>query len=212
MGYLQDMLATGETIRYTTRQHSLFIFPELLLYVVLAAVIIAVSILLVPAAGPLAFLVLIVLIFPIYRFIEAVLRWYNLRYIVTERRVIEIRGTIRKMVSDSSLDKVNDIILTQSVTGRIMGWGDIKILTASESGVNILKRIANPLAFKRAMLEQRENWTQRRPHDGHTPEAGDDDALAASLDRLHQQGLLTDAEYEAKRAQLERATTDRKAD
>jgi len=162
MGYLQDMLATGESIRYATRQHSLFIFPTLLLYVVLAAVIAAAALLLVPTTGPLGFLVLALLIFPIYRFLDAILRWYNLRYIVTERRVIEIRGTIRKMVSDSSLDKVNDIILTQSVTGRIMGWGDIKILTASESGVNILKRIANPLAFKRAMLEQRENWTRLR--------------------------------------------------
>lgn len=198
MGYLQDMLAHGEEIVYTTRQHWLFIAPTLALYVLIAGVIIAASVIINAYTGnPLALLILILLVYPIYRFLEALLRWYNLCFIVTDRRVIEIRGTIRKMVSDSSLDKVNDVILTQSVLGRIMNWGDIKILTASEAGVNIMRRIANPLGFKRAMLDQREGWTQSR-----RAALDDDETLLLSLERLHQRGLISDAEYEEKRGRL----------
>jgi uncharacterized membrane protein YdbT with pleckstrin-like domain len=195
MGYLQDMLAHEEQIVYRTRQHWLFIAPMLALYVIIAAVIIAGTVIIANSMGnPLIYLLLILLFYPIYRFLEAILRWFNLRYIVTDRRVIELRGTIRKMVSDSSLDKVNDVILTQSVLGRIMNWGDIKILTASETGVNILRRIADPLGFKRAMLDQREGWTRRGMIGG--------SSLQDALDRLHEAGVLGDQEYVDKSAQL----------
>jgi len=83
------------------------------------------------------------------------------------------------------------------VLGRIMNWGDIKILTASETGVNIMRRIANPLDFKRAMLDQREGWTQSR-----RAFPDDDETLLMSLERLRQRGLISDAEYEEKRSRL----------
>jgi len=195
MGYLQDMLGSGEEIVYRTRRHWLFIAPALTLYIIIAVVITAAAIIgLQVVKNPLVYLVLVLLFYPLYRFLEALLTWFNLRYIVTNRRVIELRGTIRKEIADSSLDKINDVILTQSVLGRIMNWGDIKILTASESGVNIMRRIADPLGFKRAMLNQREGWAQQRGAAG--------GSLQDALDRLHEAGVLGDQDYVEKSAQL----------
>jgi len=198
------MLGAQEEIVHTSRQHWLFIFPRLAFYVLLAAAIIVAAVLLAPSTNQWGVLVLVLLVFPIFRFVADFCYWYNLRYIVTSRRVIETRGTIRKMLSDSSLDKVNDVILTQSVMGRIMSYGDIKILTASESGVNILRRITDPLRYKRAMLDQREGWVGRR---GATQRETEDptateDRLLSSLEELHERGLLSDAEFKAKSARL----------
>jgi len=197
MDYLKNMLGHGERIVYRTRQHWFFIVPSLLLYLLIAAAIGAVAAIVTERThNSLALLILILLIFPVYRFVDAILRWYNLCYIITDRRVIEIRGTIRKMVSDSSLDKVNDVILTQSVLGRIMNWGDIKILTASEAGVNILRRIADPLGFKRAMLDQRAGWLKGEGG------VSSDGSLQAALDALRAQGVISDQEYAEKSAKL----------
>ncbi len=40
--------------------------------------------------------------------------WWNEKYIVTNRRVIQIEGILDKHVIDSSLEKVNDVVLVQS--------------------------------------------------------------------------------------------------
>ena len=37
--------------------------------------------------------------------------------------------------------KVNDVKMEQSFLGRLLGYGDIEILTASELGVNLFRRI-----------------------------------------------------------------------
>ena len=65
---------------------------------------------------------------------------------------MQITGVINKNVIDSSLEKVNDVKMEQSVFGRLFDYGDIQILTASELGVNVFRRIDNPIHFKTAMM------------------------------------------------------------
>ena len=82
-----------------------------------------------------------------------ILRWRNEEYIVTTRRVLQLEGVVNKRVLDSSLEKINDAVLTQSLFGRMFGFGDLDILTASESGISRLRMLRQPDDFKRAMLE-----------------------------------------------------------
>ena len=103
-----------------------------------------------------AYLALLLLIVPIARFVYHFLLWQNREYIISNRRVIQIDGIINKNVIDSSLEKVNDVKMTQSVFGRILDYGDVEILTASELGVNLFQRIGHPIKFKTAMLNQKE--------------------------------------------------------
>ena len=88
------------------------------------------------------------------------LRWNNEQYIVTDQRVIQIRGVLNKEVIDSSLDKINDVELRQSWLGRIFNYGTIEILTASDVGINEMRRIAQPLEFKRAMLDAKHHFAR----------------------------------------------------
>ena len=56
---------------------------------------------------------------------------------------------------DSSLEKINDAVLTESVFGRIFGFGDLEIQTASESGIDRLRMLRDAPGFKRAMLDSK---------------------------------------------------------
>ena len=41
----------------------------------------------------------------------------------------------------------------QTLLGRLFNYGDVEVLTASETGKNLFRMIADPLGFKRAMLD-----------------------------------------------------------
>ena len=101
-------------------------------------------------------------------------------------------------MTDSSLEKVNDVKMEQSALGRMFGFGDIEILTASEYGINRFTRIAKPIDLKTAMLNAKANMDKDDPG----ADAMDIPALIAELGKLHQQGVLTDTEFTQKKADL----------
>jgi uncharacterized membrane protein YdbT with pleckstrin-like domain len=85
------------------------------------------------------------LLIPIVSMIHDVLIYTHHEYVITNRQVIKISCILNKQVIDSSLEKVNDVKMTQSALGPIFNYGDVEILTASELGVNLFKRIENPV-------------------------------------------------------------------
>jgi len=93
----------------------------------------------------------------------AVLAWHILRYIsqeyvLTNRRVVQVAGVLNKTSLDSSLEKINDARLSQSVFGRIFGFGDLEILTAADTGVDRFRMIRDPIGFKKAMLDAKHEY------------------------------------------------------
>lgn len=136
--------------------------------------------------------------------------WWNEQYIVTNRRVIQTEGIINKHVIDSSLEKVNDVVLNQSVWGRILGYGDVEILTASEIGVNRFERITQPVRFKTEMLNQKEdlgvldefNRRAESTLEAPSPVAVDIPELIAELDELRRKGIISQQEFEQKKQEL----------
>jgi hypothetical protein len=81
------------------------------------------------------------------------LRWQNEEFVVTNRRVLQTQGVLNKSLVDSSLEKINDAILTESLFARLFGFGNLEILTASESGISNLRMLRDADGFKRAMLD-----------------------------------------------------------
>jgi len=120
---------------------------------------------------------------------------------MTNRRVIQISGIFNKDVVDSSLEKVNDVKMSQSFFGRIFDYGDVEILTASEIGVNLFKRIGDPVKFKTAMLNAKEKigFAESGLKAKH---ADDIPSMIAELDELRKQGILTEAEFQNKKTEL----------
>jgi small GTP-binding protein len=163
--YLENLLGENEQILFETHQHWFVLFGRIFLELVLIAVIIGGSII---ASGfqPLAIYGLILILVPLVGILNDILVWRNKAYIVTNRRVIQVSGVLNKDMVDSSLEKINDVKMSQPFFGRVFGYGDIQILTASEMGVDLLHQIAYPIEFKTAMLNAKEKMGYRRIRPG----------------------------------------------
>ena len=158
-GYLSKVLARDETVLVQVRQHGLFLWGRIIGEVIFAVVVIAAvaagqyPLVPDPPEGAYGYL-LALLAFP--RMLWRIVVWRNHQYVVTSRRVIQMTGVFTKEVVDSLLEKVNDLKTDQSFLGRIFGYGDVEILTASEAGINDFHHIAHPLDFKRAILDAKD--------------------------------------------------------
>jgi uncharacterized membrane protein YdbT with pleckstrin-like domain len=209
MGYVETLMGKNEKIIIKTRQHWMVMAGSIVGNLLMALVIIVIGVGLIatgiaaPIAAPLSLLALILLLIPAVFFIRDYLAWWNEEYIITNRRVVQAEGVMNKRVIDSSLEKVNDVVLNQSFLGRLLDYGDIEILTASEIGVNKLHTIAHPVKFKTEMLNQKEALGTDEHFGSHGAVGqGGVPAMIAELDELRKQGVLTEAEFQQKKAQL----------
>ncbi|MCI0395908.1 MAG: PH domain-containing protein [Chloroflexi bacterium] len=201
--YVKNMLGNEEKILFMTHPHWLLLLRNILIELFLVAVIVA-AVTIATAFLPLAAFFYILLLVPLAGMVRDFLIWWNRQFIVTNRRVIQISGVFNKSVTDSSLEKVNDVKMDQSSLGRLFDYGNVEILTASELGVNLFERIGRPIRFKTAMLNAKEQLEHGAPAPAAGAPAGPADipAMIAQLDQLRQKGVLTDAEFQQKKAEL----------
>lgn len=202
--YLKRLLGDNEQILLTTHQHWIVLIEQILVEIVLAAVtIILVTIFLITGGGnPGIALGYLLLIIPLVSLLRDALKWWNHQYVVTSLRVIQITGIFNKNVIDSSLEKVNDVRMVQSVLGRLLNFGDLEVLTASEMGINRFTRIANPIRFKTVMLNAKirlEDQVREVTSDASVYTIPD---LIERLDALRQKGLISEDEFREKKAAL----------
>ncbi len=216
--YLQSLLGEREKIVLVTRHHWFVLAQSIVLEVVLILVIFAATVAgTVALAGattssPFEFIVpligFVVLLIPIITGTRDFLLWSHHQYIITNLRVMQIEGVFNKNVIDSSLDKVNDIKMSQSALGRLFGYGDIEILTASELGVNLFKKLDNPIKFKAALINAKaylEHAGEEEPAPQAVPVQENREEIPAMISKLadlRTQGVLTEAEFQQKKAQL----------
>ncbi|HEY6321594.1 MAG TPA: PH domain-containing protein [Thermoanaerobaculia bacterium] len=128
------------------------------------------------------------------------------QYVLTDRRLLRIRGIVSQSSMDSYLDKINNVEHHQTFWGRLLGYGDVEIDTAG--GAEVFPRISQPLAFKRAVdaaiLAYRKGpggppaATAASPS---SPSSAPAERIR-QLKRLLDDGLISPAEFEAKRKQL----------
>lgn len=204
--YLHSLLGANEQVLLMTRQHWLVLIGEILTETVLSIAVIGlvslIWILWIP--NPLVALGFLLLVLPLASLLRDVLTWSNRQYVVTSRRVIHLEGVFNKEVTDSSLEKVNDVKMEQSWLGRLLDFGNLEILTASELGVNKFALIERPVRLKTAMLNAKNELEHGPTPVAAGPAESEPDVLAliAQLDDLRQKGILTEAEFQSKKAAL----------
>jgi hypothetical protein len=167
MGYADGLLTSGERVTHREKQHWwVFVWGArfTILAVVLAAVLGFLSLNLgtddisATFQTVLRWVVAVLFIGGLVLLFWTTLRYMNQEYVVTNRRVIQVEGVVNKRAVDSSLEKINDAVLTQSIFGRAFGFGDLSILTASEAAISDFKMLVRPIQFKKAMLEAKHEY------------------------------------------------------
>jgi len=161
MRYADTLLADGEIVARRSRQHWLALLAKarwaLLSWLVTigALIIIAVFKLEGTARDVLGWIALASLVVGIALFFLHAWRWWAQDYIVTNRRIMKVEGVFNKHAADSSLEKINDAVLSQGILARMLGYGDLDILTAADTAIDRYRMLAGAAAFKIEMLNRK---------------------------------------------------------
>lgn len=167
MSYADGLLSSGERVVHREKQHW-WVFVWGARFTILAVIIAAILGILSTNLGTddvsstfrnvITWVVAALFIGGLALLFWTTLRYLNQEYVLTNRRVIQVEGVVNKRAVDSSLEKINDAMLTQSIFGRLFGFGDLSILTASEAAISDFKMLVRPIEFKKAMLEAKHEY------------------------------------------------------
>ncbi len=170
MRYADTLLANGEIIVVRSRQHWLALIAKArwaLLAWLVAIVAVGISLyfgLEGTAADVVGGLALVALVVGLLLFFLHAWRWWAQDYIVTNRRIMKVEGVFNKHAADSSLEKINDAVLRQGIVARMLGYGDLDILTAADAAIDRYRMLAGAagLQDRDAQPEARSRSRARR--------------------------------------------------
>ncbi len=133
-------------------------------------------------------------------------RWYTTEFVVTTERVISRSGIISKTGIEIPLDRINTVFFNQSGWERLAGSGDLGIESAGEGGRQTFTNIRKPDKVQAEIYAQKEREEDRRlariGNASSAPAAASIPEQIAQLDELRRSGVLTDDEFESKKAEL----------
>ena len=159
MSYTDTLLAPGERIVRRAPQHWLVLVTGSGWAIV--AFLVAGALLFIraqvsganPILGALGYVTLGLVVFGIATVARTVLRFTAEEVAITSHRFIHAQGVVNKRASDASLAQVTDAILTEPVLGRVLGFGNLDVVTASGIGVDRLRMVRDAKAVKKALIE-----------------------------------------------------------
>jgi len=178
MAYVDGLLVSGEKVLRREQQHWILPFYIAGKLVALAFAVFIVSLLLnwllIPPGGGgffgaiagfiggvFSLVTIVALVIAVVGFVWSALRWRSQEYVLTDQRVIHVRGVITKQSSDSVLESLSDARIVIPFLGRMMGWGNLILMTANQSGNERMLALKDPIAFKKAVLEAKTARTLR---------------------------------------------------
>ncbi len=210
MAYPENLIQDGETMALDLRPHWWYFSRNILTGIPLAIILILVF-------GQLhgdarKYIGLIVGVVTIVWAVWLTLKYFQWRmtyFVVTSRRVIYRTGVISKHGVEIPLERINNINFHQRIIDRIIGAGDLDIESAGKDGQSHFDFIRHPDGVQHEIYRQMEArnmpvaMVQQAPAvvSPAQPSAAVPDQIEA-LAKLRDQGHITDAEFEAKKAEL----------
>lgn len=141
MKYAKKILQPGETLRHVSRIHWIIYLRGILLLLVGAAILVWLETTWADVLA-LAFVALGIILVGL-----AWLRRSTTEVAVSNRRIIYKRGIFSRHTIEMNLAKVESVDVDQSVLGRILGYGTIRV-RGTGSGIEALRRIDTPIKFR----------------------------------------------------------------
>ena len=140
------------------------------------------------------------------------MNWTFTHFVVTSSRVIFRTGVLAKHGVEIPMDRIANINFNQSMWERVIGAGDLEIESAGRDGQSTFNDVWHPDAVQQELYRQMEAHAQTRAGYAATaaaPPASASPSGSASVPEQIQQladlrdrGVITAAEFEAKKAQL----------
>jgi membrane protein YdbS with pleckstrin-like domain len=194
MAWPEDSLSEGEIIVTEFRQHwKLLIVP--IAWFVLALIVIGLIEWALPNGDAWDWVQWIL--------VRPIVSWLTTRYVLTNERLITRRGLLAKAGIEIPLENITNVNFSQTAIERMLGAGDLLVESAGTTGQSEFKNIPRPDNFAALLYKVREERSVSI-QGGTVVQAPDADPTEQlqRLKQLHNDGILTDDEYNAKRRKL----------
>jgi len=134
------------------------------------------------------------------------LNWNYTHFVVTSDRVIYRTGVLSKHGVEIPLDRINNINFHQGIWERVIGAGDLEIESAGRGGQSLFEDVWHPDGVQQEVYRRMEANGRRQASwvagAAGTNAPDDVPAQIAKLADLRDRGAISDAEFEAKKAEL----------
>ncbi|MFA5986044.1 MAG: PH domain-containing protein [Parcubacteria group bacterium] len=150
---------------------------------------------------------LIVPILPLCYLLYRVIERRNDLWAVTNLRVIDEYGVFTLNSKESPLDKINNVSYSQSIWGRLLGYGNVQIQTAAEVGASTYEQVEKPQKLKDAITEMQEEYKKTQISAqaqelakaiAHNSQDHDNSDITHEIEKifaLKQKGMITEQEF-----------------
>lgn len=136
------------------------------------------------------------------------LKWGTTNFVITSDRVIYRSGVVSKRGIDIPLERVNNVMISQTVIERLLRTGDLMIESAGETGQQRFTDIREPDRVKN-LMHSMINENERNVFsgaDGAMPFGGGGGSDVATqlekLEGMRDRGTLSQAEFDAQKRRL----------
>ena len=183
------------------------------------------------AIGVVYFLVTVVVLAALW-LAGRMVRWFTTSLVVTTSRIVQRSGVISRRGLELRLERINQLSFRQSIPARMLRTGELIVEMGGELGVVVFDHVPRPAVVQSLITQQIEAVHRRvRPvvragagarvdaglrssFGGDTPPKGTAAVTGSrpeersvmdrlvELDELRQLGIVTDAEFQAKKASL----------
>jgi uncharacterized membrane protein YdbT with pleckstrin-like domain len=200
MAFPTKLLNEGEVVVLDLHPHWWFLVaPVAAVVVVLVATVFAATQTDVAALKfALAGLLLLTVIWLLVRYAK----WATTSLVLTNDRLVHRTGILGKSGREIPLDHINDISYKQRIFERLIGAGDVAIESAGERGQELFEDLPKPGRIQNEIYRQIEASKGRMAdrmagrRELSIPEE------IEKLDELRRRGVITQAEFDTKKAQL----------
>lgn len=131
--------------------------------------------------------------------IRGLVNWLTTNHVITNERVIHRTGFISKAGKEIPLEMINTVSFNQSVFERMVRSGDVAIESAGEQGQTLYRDIPQAEEKKNLIYKAREERMLTLERGGQGVSRAEQLQI---LSKLHDDGRLTDGEYETQKNQV----------
>ena len=220
MPYPQDALAPHEELVLNLHPHWWYLAKSA--FVLVAAMVLGVYVAGWVDVSALKLLCAVVIIGALLWFLQRFCTWITTHFVLTSDRIMSREGLLSKRGIEIPLERINTVLFEQRIFERLLRLGDLEFESASKDGAQRFTDIRRPSDVQKEIyiqMERNENnkmdrigqsFHQPQPGQQMPPQAAYPPAAAApsisdqiqQLAQLRDAGHLTEAEFQAKKAEL----------
>ena len=199
MGFPTKLLNEGEQVVLDLHPHWWFLAPPVTAVIV---TLIATAVSAAEFSQVVTYVLAGVLALEVIWLLVRYARWVSTSLVLTNHRLVHRSGIVAKSGREIPLDHINDISYEQHFFERLIGAGDVLIESAGRDSQERFEDLPHPGRIQNEIYRQIEAAKERQAdrmagrRDLSIPEQ------IEKLDELCRRGVITRAEFDAKKAQL----------